>query len=115
MTSDPYFRLCTTMVGIVVTDAWKAIKFHYKKRSNERILAFANRLAFNLLYQQERILETPIEHLIPSISTVSSNLSEESESTDARKEKQSGIGMHTQVKLACTRTTPKVNTRSLSV
>ena len=30
ITANPYFRLCTTQVGMNLTDSWKAFKRHHK-------------------------------------------------------------------------------------
>jgi hypothetical protein len=51
-TQNVWFRLFTTMVGIVTTDAWKAYKYGVNNKRKEKeigIREFADRLAFDLL------------------------------------------------------------------
>ena len=104
ITSDPYFRLCSSLLGIVVTDSWKAMRYHYKKRADEPIRSFVNRLSFALLNEDSKIFEAPVENIVASLETVSSGLSDEPQ-----------LGGHTQLKLSKTKTASKLPTRSGSV
>jgi hypothetical protein len=50
-TKNVWFRLATTMIGITVTDAWKAYKFAIKgiKEKEISVCEFADRLAYELV------------------------------------------------------------------
>jgi hypothetical protein len=52
VTLNGFFRFCTTMIAMTVTDCWKAYKFHLQgnhRLKNVSILKFADMLVFDLL------------------------------------------------------------------
>jgi hypothetical protein len=61
-TKDCWFRLLTTLFGIVVTDCWKAVRHHVGKHHrlhNNTVMDFANELAYALPTNGLRDQETP--------------------------------------------------------
>ena len=51
-THNAWFRLATTLIGICVTDAWKAYRYAFQKQKNCEELPikdFADRLAYELI------------------------------------------------------------------
>jgi len=65
-TQDPWFRLVTTIIGMVVTDAWKLTRHHLAhnhRLSNATIKAFADELAYALLTNELRDRELPLRSI----------------------------------------------------
>ena len=112
VTSEPYFRLCTTIIGIVVTDAWKLVRFHSKKWSNERIIAFSNRLCYSILSDISRCAYPVDELMIETQQSGHSSLTGEVDDNDVKDKK---VCKHTMQKLPKLKTKPKLPTRSGSV
>ena len=55
ITQTGYFQFFTSMLGIVITDAWKAYKHHLHERHKHKqveIESFANLLASNMLHNK---------------------------------------------------------------
>ena len=115
VTGDPYFRLCTTMIGITVTDSWKLMKYHSKKWNDERIVSFANRLCFNILFETDKNIQ-PLDELMitESMATAKSSITAPEDSPQ-KKDASVPNFTHTMVKLPLMKTEPKLHTRSGSV
>lgn len=65
-----WFRLMTTMIGIVVTDCWKAYKFSYLSKKNNKEISirdFADLLSYELInnFKTSNEDESVIENLSP--------------------------------------------------
>ena len=107
VTSETYFRLCTTIIGIVVTDAWKLVRFHSKKWSNERIIAFSNRLCYSILSDISRCAYPVDELMIETQQSGHSSLTGEVDDNDVKDKK---VCKHTMQKLPKMKTQPTLPT-----
>ena len=71
LTQDCWFRIATTFIGMTVTDAWKAFKYHLGQ-DNISIRTFADRLAKELIYNPYSNEEK--DRFIPPISSIQTNV-----------------------------------------
>ena len=71
VTTDPYFRLYSTLVGINVIDAWKCMRS--KDKSFRTISSFTNILCSDMIERADELVATTVPEV--SISTSSSSLS----------------------------------------
>jgi len=103
VTQSGYFRFFTTMVGLVVTDAWKAYRHHLHKKHRHKTIeieAFANLLAKDMLDNRFKSLTSEEEVLyIPSAIEldVDGNVIPDQSTTPFRKERddeRAGPGHH---------------------
>ena len=109
VTNCPWFRLCTTMIGFVVTDSWKLVKNNSLKRKTERIKDFSNRLAYAMLNNIDKNLVPPMDDVHTNITpSKESSLSSEGLSSTC-------VGVHTKEKLGTVTTDAVVATRSDSI
>lgn len=104
VTTDPYFRLSTTIIGLTVTDSWKLTRYHSKRWAEERVVAFSNRLAYGLLHGlDDSISPMDIVEMLQKEDSVESSVTTKSESENT----------HTKIKLPVVQTEPTcVSTRS---
>ena len=84
VTTDGYFRLVTTLIGMCITDAWKGYTYHLgvnHQHKNMKILDFANMLSRDMMDNDfSKIPESERAMCIDVRSTASSETNEEAAS-----------------------------------
>ena len=87
--TDPFFQLCTTMIGFVITDAWKLVRSHSMKQNCERIKDFLNRLAFAMLnkFDGNKVPPVDVIHLMETSNESSLSIESSTGSCTHTKEK----------------------------
>ena len=118
VTQDGYFRIFSTILGMCVTDAWKAYKHHLPNKAKDKTVTvkkYANILALSLLNNNYSTISSDDSHLfIPTVNSVL-NCTASQESMSCVTDNTSSVATpSTQALIPHERSRPTRNTKILT-